>query len=41
MSDLALFGLDRVRSVDNPGVADLWQLAQVAGLVAKKEVQRA
>lgn len=38
---LALFGFDRVRSLDNPGVAGLWQVAQAAGLVAKEEVQRA
>ncbi|MCQ4307197.1 2-dehydro-3-deoxygalactonokinase [Pseudomonas stutzeri] len=38
---LALFGFDRVRSLDNPGVAGLWQVAQAAGLIAKEEVQRA
>ncbi|MBA1279910.1 2-dehydro-3-deoxygalactonokinase [Stutzerimonas stutzeri] len=38
---LALFGLDHVRSLDNPGVAGLWQVAQAAGLIGKEEMQRA
>ena len=38
---LALFGLDHVRSLDNPGVAGLWQVALAAGLIGKEEMQRA
>jgi hypothetical protein len=41
MSEPCLIGLYRVRSLDNPDVADLRQVAQAAGLVAKEEMQRA
>jgi 2-dehydro-3-deoxygalactonokinase len=38
---LALFGIELVRSLDNPGVAGLWRIAQAAGLVTEEEVRRA
>ncbi len=37
----SLFGIESVRSIDNPGIAGLWRIAQAAGLVSEQEVRRA
>lgn len=37
----SLFGIESVRSLDNPGIAGLWRIAQSAGLVSEQEVRRA